>query len=423
MSVKTQRNLTSVFVAKDVAGTAIASITNLDAMADGQVIALKSTGAALAVGDDYADSEWIQIVKKLVIDGVSTFQYSPKIYGKDVVAYKGVEYVAPQEQIWVLGYNGTSGSIDTTETSYMLSIVFNHDDMFWSEQKKRLFGNYESSSPTQKSVAMGIASAINMQGTKSTLEGVGPEVKVEVISDGTQSDFSGAATHMSVVNGSTAVIFTNGSGVAAAGEAFADGQLIGIAGATYMVSGTGTTAGFTLSFAYQGATAEVAGGVTYATQAGDLATVTNYGIKVTGKQLTWVKDFFSHMKVSFHFDKVGFGATAVTKTQEAKKGNGNYRDVAEWESFAAGNEGALNRTVVPFPIGRIEANSTIGEYDCVQIMVKDTQITNTVAGSAVMPFDIKIFLPDADAGVTTVLLSQLDPWFASLPRPFAAAGI
>lgn len=434
MSVRTQKNVTWVTVGKDIAGTAIASIAALTDMASGQVVALKSTGAVLGVGDDIADSASIQLVKKLTVAGVDYFQFSPKINGMDVVAYSGTAYTAGQEQIYVVGFNGTSGSIDTTSTSYMFSIVFDYDDMFWSEQKKRQSYQYTSNAPTQKAIAQSIAEQINFKSEKAILNGTGAEVKVELLSDGSFSASSGGV--VTVTNGSRTITIVESAGAAAdAGKYAADASSmavgdvlrIGGTGATIpeyiitAVSGVGTAAAtITLNMAYQGATTAAVA----AANVGVVTAISNWGMKFTGLPLTFVKDFFKYMRVSFHFDMVGFGSTTLTRTQEALRGRGDYRDVAEWESFSSGSQGALNRTVVPLPGGlhEVDVTGSIAGYDCVNITVKDRSVTNTVAGNNTMTFDIMVWAPDSAAQMTK-LLTQLDPWMASLPQVFAAATV
>lgn len=432
MSVRTSLNLNAVLVGKNIAGTAIASIAALGDMSDGQVIVTNTSGEALPVGDDVADSPWIRLCKRLVINGVDTFQFSPIIRGTDVIAYRGTAYSAGQEQIYVVGFNGTSGSIDTTATSYMFSIVFDHDDQMWSQQKKRETWNYTSTSPTQYSIAKSFTEQIANKMAKNILNGTGAEVKVEMLSDGTFSASSGGA--FTVSNGSVTITTVESAGgandagkYAADASSMAVGDKIRIGGTgntspVYVitaVSGIGTAAAtITLNMPYQGASGAVA-----AANVGIVTAATNYGFKITGLALTWQKDFFKYMRVTFHLDMVGFNATTLTRTQEALKGRGDYRDVAEWESYTAGSEGALNRSRVPLPLGRTEVptDGSIAGYDCYNIQVKDTSVTNTVAGQSVQPFDIMVFFPDGCAQ-DTIFSSQLDPWMASLPQAFANVG-
>lgn len=364
MSVFGTNNIMDVFVAKEVAPATYANVTSdlLSTLTAGQIAVVglyASGGYEEKLGAhtvNAANYPYIRFVKKT---SSGELLYGSKIYGKDIKNVTTKLAVTPAEQSYTLGYNGTSGSLDVSQgNEFMLTIAYDHDDILWSEQKLRNTYDYYSQAPTQQGLALSMASQINYKETLGVINGTGRMVRAEVLSNGTAADWTGAATHIKVVQDSASVIFTNGSGVAAAGQALTDGTVINIAGTTYTVSGTGTTAGFTLNMPYQGSSAEVAGGTTQATQAGVLTGITSWGIKVVGQPLTWKKDFFKYNKVKFHFDLKNFGSTALTKTSESSKGNGFWQEVAEMESFSSGFQGALNRMVIPIPTGLNEAPTT-----------------------------------------------------------------
>ena len=415
----------NVFVAKDVAGTALASITSdlLATMADGQVVAVGTPAAggneqlipASAAANSYSSF-------RLVEKQGGVLNYGARVKVSDMILVSDKAYTAPAEQVYFIGYNGTSGSLDVSQANeFILTIAYDHDDMMWSEQKLRNAYDYYSAAPTQQGLAFSMASQINYKELLGSLNGTGRMVRAEIMSNGTAADWTGAATAIKVVQDSAAVIFTNGSGVAASGQALADGTLINILGTTYTVSGAGTTAGFTLNMPYQGASAEPAGGATIATQAGVLTAITAFGIKISGQALTWVKDFFKYNKVKFHFDLRGFGATnydrpgALIAGSEPSKGIGTAYEVAEFESFAAGFEGALNRMVVPLPAGRTYADTTTPKtYDTIVFESADNSIgsTNPVVAQSPMRVQQFVFIP-VSAGVKTILGTQLNTLLAA----------
>lgn len=431
MSTFSTKNLMNVFVAKDVAGTALASITSdlLTTMADGQVVAVGTPaagGAEQLIPASAAAGSYSHF--RLVEKQGGLLNYGDRIKVSDMILVTDKAYTAPAEQVYFVGYNGTSGSIDVSQANeFILTIAYDHDDMMWSEQKLRNAYDYYSPAPTQQDVALSMASQINYKENLGAINGTGRMVRAEVVSNGTAADWTGAATHIKVTLDSTAVIFTNGSGTAAAGQAFSNGALLNIYGTTYTVSGNGTTAGFTLNMPYQGAgispgasTAEIAGGTTQATQAGVLTGVTAFGVKVSGQPLTWVKDFFKYNKVKFHFDIKGFGATAYDRpgsisgsSSESSKGVGTAYEVAEFESFAAGFEGALNRMVVPLPAGRTYADTTTPKtYDTIVFEASDTSTSSPIVGTTGMRVQQFVFIP-VSAGVKTILGTQLNTLLAA----------
>lgn len=425
MSTLTQKNITTVMVAKDAAGTAIASIPSNDVlgtMADGQVIAVgvpAGGGSEIVIPASSAAGSFESI--RLVESQGGILIYSPKIKVSNIV-HAGVKaYTAPTEQTYVLGFDGTSGNLDVTQSNeFIMNIVYDYDDMMWSEQKLRNAYNYYSTSPTLQGLATSMVTQINLKEKMSTLNGTGAVVSATMLTNGTFSASSGGA--FTVANGSSTITTVESAGAAAdAGKYAADassmavGDLIRIGGTgatspVYVitaVSGIGTAAAtITLNTPYQGTTGTVS-----AANTGIITTgATSFGIKVVGQPLTWVKDFFKYNKVKFHFEVKGFGASTNNKLcaicAESSKGVGSGYEVAEYESFAAGNEGALNRTMIPFPTGRTYAVSTT-TYDTIAIESNDLENYSPIVGTVAMREMALVFIP-VSAAIRTKLKSQLD---------------
>lgn len=407
MSTLTQKNITTVMVAKDAAGTAIASIPSNDilgTMADGQVIAVgvpAGGGSEIVIPASSAAGSFESI--RLVESQGGILVYSPKIKVSNIV-HAGVKaYTAPVEQVYVLGFDGTSGNLDVTQSNeFIMNIVYDYDDMMWSEQKLRNAYNYYSTSPTLQGLATSMVTQINLKEKMSTLNGVGAVVSATMLTNGTATAMDSSAT-LAVVNGSTTITAS-----AAQTTDWAVGTLVRIGGATatspvYVITAVTSSTVATINTPYQGAT-------NAAIAARTITVPTSFGIKVTGLALTWVKDFFKYNKVKFHFEVKGFGASTYNKLcaicAESSKGVGSGYEVAEYESFAAGNEGALNRTMIPFPTGRTYAVSTT-TYDTIAIESNDTENYSPIVGTTAMRELALVFIP-VSAAIRTKLKSQLD---------------
>lgn len=425
MSTQTQSNVMNVLVGSNPSPIATATVQITDPsnastyIADGQVVILNHLGVPMQPANaNIGDTPYIQFVQR----SGTELHFSARIRGIDITNAKGKSYVAAQEQIWSIGYNGVSGSIDNTSTEYFMNIVYTFDDMEWSEQQLKEPYEYITSVPTQKGIAQSFSYQINFAGTRKILAGTGPFVKAEMLADGTTQGSANAAS-IAVVNGSDIFTFS----AAQTTTILAVGNVIRTVtpaatttGTVYVViansatdstlsSATGATPQIRVHTIYEGPTATL---TTRGTDWDFITGSTNFGIKLTGLPLTWIKDFFKFKKVIFHFDLRSWGMTTISKTQESSLGNGDYRLVSEFESFAAGNEGALNRMMVPLPLGRTDT-VTGATYDTLELESVDRK-SNAVAGINGMRYQLYVFIPDG-ATQETQLLLQLNPYLASTP--------
>lgn len=432
MSTGTQRNVMGVAVGTNIAGTAIASVGNdLSGLADGQIVAL-GMGAAgevvLPVGGTFANYPSIRLVER----NGSQFNYSARIFGSNVITWKGIDGVAgTAEQVTTVGYNGSTGSLDATGTNYILEYIPDWNDQQWSQQKRADIWDYYSSSATQKTIAQSFTARINYKGFQNTLNGTGPEISAVMLSDGAAASPATAVT-ASVVSGSDIVTLNAAdAGIQVIGTVLRLGNTNtsatgrGTTVAVYVVVATPSTDS-TLTAAqvkihtyFQGTTDAT---LDLTTDAGVVATNTNCGIKLTGLPLTWGLPPYSDFvfkKVYFHLALQGFGTSTLTEGTRASKGQGDYRAVAELEYFAMGNEGALNRTVIPLPTGRHQTvtDGSIPDYDTLYIESADTQGSSPITAAVPMRIQNYVFIPDGAAQMTK-LLSQLNPWMISTPGLF-----
>lgn len=442
MSVQTQKNIMDVFVAKEVAPATYANVTSdlVATLTAGQIAVVgfnASSGYEEKLGVTTSNITNYPYIRFVKLTAQGELLYGARIYGKDVKKVSTKAGVAPSEQIWYIGYNGSTGSLDVSQANdFILTIAYDHDDMFWSEQKMRNAYDYYSASPTQMGLAQNMTAAINFKETQSTMNGTGRMVRAEIVSDGTAAVVTdGTQTQDAIVVRDSAIIQLvdtgtttpgNTAGIAASCPV---GTILNIAGIKYVVTAVSTNQ-VTLHTPYQGASATVTGGTTVASQFCKMSAISNVGIKITGQALTWRKDFFKFMKVKFHFDLQGFGATVITKSQESSKGIGYWSEVAEYESFASGNKGALNRTVIPLPIGLNEVPATLpafsgagsglgANYNVWTIESEDSQNYSPITGTAPMKIQTFVFFPDGtqgDAQQADLVNNSnwnLDAWFTS----------
>lgn len=379
-------------------------------LANGEVLVVDKNGSALTPGQTIADSEWIQIVQGRGTANPAVF--SNKIFGANVTSFTGRSYVAPAEQITYIGYNGTSGNIEAlSDNKYILHLIFKHDTANWSEQSNTIHNEYDSdASATSSEVAQAFVRKFN-----TNYPALNSDIIVERVNDGT----------FTVLGGSSTLDVTNGSPTATASSAshgLVAGDVIRIGGTAttipvYIVSAvSGVT--ITLDTNYTGTTATVANA-----NVGELSSIANWGLKITGKALTFSTGLFKYLKVAFDTTIKNFGTTTITESQAANRGSGTYEEVAEIEYFARGFDGWLStRNSIP-AVAQPTTDATSGAvYDFISIAAFNSQDFSTITGSKPAPFNVFIAMVDG-AAQTTNLLAQLNPWMASTPRNFSNVAV
>ena len=130
MSVLSVHNLQETFVGTNISRTASPQVSNSSAtgyIANGEIVVVNSSGVVYdASSMSYATSPWIQIVQR----SGDQLVWSSKIEGHKLKSYRGVAAGQGQEQIYTVGYNGTTGSLDTTSgLDYRITLIENQDDM------------------------------------------------------------------------------------------------------------------------------------------------------------------------------------------------------------------------------------------------------------------------------------------------------
>lgn len=441
MSVLSVRNNQTVQIGKNINRTGSVQITDPNAsayIADGEIVVLNSSGAIATTSTAYPASPFIQTVQR---SGANLI-YSDRIYGDKVTMYRGKASSAGAEQIYHVGYNGSSGSLDvSTGLDYLLTLSFNHDDMMWSEQKQKYTGfTTASTGSTQAGLAKDMA-------TQLAKAYVNNSIPVTTVMLNSGSCTTIGSTTVAVVHGSPTVTYSGAHSLSAGSviRIGATGMTVASGGGTasttcptYTVKEVVSSTVVTLDQPYMGPTNSALGNAAHGLVGTPGA---SWGLRITGKSLPFVKDFFKFKRVAFTVGISGFGATAVTKTQESSYGYGDGRLVAEEESFCKGFLGALNRMTVPLPAVNFDAvsttsasiNTTYGDaftvadqlYETVEVGYFNTNDQVITAG-AKMPSLLKLFLISGagqNAGSSSDIVDVLDAYLNTCPTAWAACGI
>jgi len=258
-----QRVPTTMYVANAARG-ANTTVPTLPAKSVA-VVDLAGTVQTAAVTDT---TKKIRIAVK---DSAGNVNYSPVFTLGNVTSKTYAAYEAPTQQVTVVGYNPATavGAFDATvNTDYALTLtllstagIYNNTPI----NKQVVYGTGATTS--QEAIVTGLKTAWDaLMAYEAT-----PFAIIDRVSNGTMTALAGNAT---VTNGSNVV------GVTA--HALTVGTYVALAGVTYKVASVINANSFTIDALYTGASGTITAGTTYATQAGSLASVTNWGLKITG---------------------------------------------------------------------------------------------------------------------------------------------
>lgn len=298
---------------------------------------------------------------------------SPVIKKTNVTKVASKIYTAPTEQISYFGYNGTAGNIEAINSNeYTLRVTFQEDTKTFGDKMNTIIANYISDSSTSVTeVAFKLAISLN----KSASIYADVPLKAEVITNGTIATV-GAGVSAAVVNNSKTVTYSGG----VLNAAIQADSFVTLAGATYQVA---SRAGLvvTLTMPYEGASATIAAGTTYADAGYLTSTPTLAGIKISGLVRRFRAGVWVYYKVRFVVTAKNAGTTNITNAQAAYKGIGSGKEVQEIEWETVGNEGAFLRTPAPgSPVPYLRLNSSENSvYSIINLQFFDQNGTGVVA--------------------------------------------
>jgi hypothetical protein len=244
------------------------------------------------------------------------------------------KHVEAQQQMTIVGYNGTTGALPTAnDTDFWIKIRKRDNDAANRSQPMSLFAGpvRTDATGTQEELAY----LLVRNGLKNFKdEPANHYLKFEAVSDAAP----GSSSTGDVTNGSRDI-----TGITITTEAVGDTVVItdSVTGltATYLITAVGATS-VTLNYAYQGTT-ELAAAYDFGVAG------TNYGVRLTGIQAPFnvntFRDYYANRFTATFSDT----STLVSHMQGAFNGTGMWQQVAMDEYMSYGFEGENNQLAVP----------------------------------------------------------------------------
>ena len=367
--------------------------------ANDQVLSLSSFPTTLATTSD--------AIKFAMKSSNGVVSFSDKFKIKDIVSMSARQYIAPSEQVSYVGYDGTSGAINAIDyNEYILSLIYKHDDMMWSEQI-----NIKPYLVTTESGAL--ASTVATQFAKLVNTDSYSKVSAQALCSAVGTAISNDAgdTVLGSIGSTTLVIAdaTDDNDIAVLGV----GDFIRMGTATSadvykIVSGSTTAAaGGTLTLDRPLLSTVTLAGTTAEYITAAEAAAASWGIKFTGLTLDWVaKGVFPYKQVAFDLTLKGFGSTTQSTTA-ATYPMGYYKQVSDIEWFSQfGSDGLRNATQHPVPTGRSETSSSI-YYDCYTIRYKGSSENDPIVGQSNLTATIYFFIPTGNTTYMDYIFAPL----------------
>lgn len=303
------------------------------------------------------------------------------------------QYVAPNQQVTRIGYNGTIGALPTTsvKSNFFIRLRKRDNDAANRSQPNSLYAQFQTDATgSQEELALGLVKngILNM-----TTQPVGNNgyIRFEMLNAGVRS-----AAH----SGVGTLTFTKDSTLVAASAATAStnvvaGDYISIAAATttgvYKVKSKDGSGNLTLETAYQSATVTITASAANIRITNALALVAASGVQMTGVASDFdVNAFRNYMTIRFTAT-FSDTTTKVTHVTGATDGTGTWQQVAMDEYMSMGNQGENQMLSVP-PVMRTSSVVTDGQYDCVHIAVKED--INGLVSAEKADADIFVFIQD-----------------------------
>ena len=335
--------------------------------------------------------------------------YSPVFTMGTIESKTYTDYVAPTQQVTIVGYNPTTtlGAFDATvNTDYELSLDLLSTFGIYNNTPVIKQVSYATGATTsQEAIVTGLKTAWDaLMAYEAT-----PFAIMERMSNGTRAAFTagtGDATGVKPVNGSTYVPFVKAADAAATIQTAITSGYVKLSGVTYVVTG-GTTSGFTIDTPYTGTTSTIAftDGNT-----GTYTSITNWGLKITGLLLPVVNpqvqdyyrvSFFTRLRKPNQGIYADSGIPIVNVTAPSD-GNGTGYKLAIKEYRM--NFRNTNITLSSFPTTKIKQEIVpTATYE--QIVLKAYDETYTSVATGVQPKSVYDMIIAVEASLDTDVTS------------------
>jgi len=316
-----------------------------------------------------ADGEQFMIVQG---KGAGEPMVKSPVLTKGKISITSAAHVASQQQITVIGYNGTTGSLPSANnTSYYVKIRKNDNDAANRSQPFSLFGQYETSgSATQEEVAEGVALSLVKN---LALEPANRYIDVDVLMDeagiattGTTTTFTTTYNSRTVAIDGTLTNVSVGDYVRFEGTAVTD--------PVYKVTAYTASSSITLDRPYTGASTTVALADARVI-ANATAVAAEFGLRLRGTEADFDVNKFRNFYVNRFTASFSDEDTLITHAQGAREGIGVWQRVALDEYMSYGFDGmngmlgtppTLRDQVVKIP-GVGSVTSATAKYSVVNI--------------------------------------------------------
>lgn len=374
--------------------------------------------------------------KLLFVQGVpqtsnpTTNPINVPLEGQEVKVYSGKAYLAPTNQVFNIGYDGTLGSgipvvASANYTTTLVNVTKQYDPYFI---RKNSVITSPATNATQYSIAAQMVADMNTKNAAdlsvfgwiatADIIGNGTATTVTSASSGTNKSIivnaSGAeAVTGSIAQGSTALTFTL-AGSTVSSVNFAVGDFIAIAGTTYTIAGIGATGaitlGITLDRPYVGTTLSTAAATNFKFY--NSANPTVYGVQGTVT--------YSGYKVEIALQDTLQGVYKSYSTLPTV-GSGTYSEVRDLEQKAFFAR-SIYKPGATFP-DPPPTYTVIGETYSILTLTWNVLRENMAAGngSSEVAFQktLNIAVPTANVSeYASTFTTYLNTWAASLPVPF-----
>ena len=379
MQLRRQDNVTYVAIADNTAASPGAVVITPSTLADGAAALVDESNTAYvaqAAFDALDDSTRLRVVQNIGGELVFTAAFtkgaivnSALIGGNNTYATVA-QYVAADQQVTRIGYNGTTGSLPTTtsETSFYIKVRKNDLDAANRSQPNSLFAQFKTDATgSQEELAFGLVKngVQNMSTQPVSNNGY---LRFEALCDEAGGAVGGTATTVTAEYGSKTLTL-NGTltGVAA-------GDVLRLGGTTttdpvYKVTAVDSPNTVTIDIPYQGASAAIAVANVEVILAA-AAAAAEFGIQLRGVASDFsveaLRNYYSNRFTATFSD----ASTLNTHIQGANDGSGTWQQVAMDEYMSMGNQGENSMIGVP-PVPRTSSVVTDGEYDAIMITVKE----------------------------------------------------
>lgn len=320
---------------------------------------------------------------------------SSPIQGNTVSKYEGQTYVAPQEQVAYVGYNGTTGQLEATaNTEYRLRILIKDSHRPHGQRSTLMdYNAIVDGGGGQQEVAYKIACAYEQKDYGHNF--MHDKVNLERVSDGTRAAFPVGAD-ATVTKGSKSVTFGAAHGLSV-------GDIVKFQGITYIVDAVPSTTEITLDIKYRGVTETI---LVADADTGVYTAVSDWGFKLTA--IAQSSDITLAGAPLDEYEWVIFDAVYAqadeTSTETAalytlntavNPGQGFWKQVAMREEHAKGYHGDTSKR--RFHDKRIQSNVVEAQaYDSIVITHADIHGGN-FQDTYSAPLKTEIYIPNGSA--------------------------